>query len=186
MKPFKAIIVAKHSPVELWIAVRDRMPDVAAFLDDVESVRVLERRSNKNGDVHLVNEWKVKPGLGVPVGKLIDPTTLGWHDHAEWIEAERLCRWRIEPLFLQGRIRCHGVTTYESAMGGRGSRVTFQGEIDLDMSKLVGSSRVFDGGITVAVETIVTTLIPRNFRKTIDAAGKLLAGGARLPGRKRT
>lgn len=177
MKPFRAIIVARQSVDRLWITVRDRMPDVAAMLDDVESVTVIKRRKAANGDVHLVNEWRAKPGLPLPAGHLIDQDSLGWLDHAEWAEAERRCSWRIETLFLPGRIQCQGVTTYESAMGGRGARITFEGEIGVDVTRLIAPTTVLDRGVTFAVESIVTTLIPRNFRKTIDAAGRLLEEG---------
>jgi hypothetical protein len=174
MKPFRSIILANQSAEVLWIIMRDRMPEVATMLDDIESVSVLERRKTANGNVHLVNEWRAKPGPVLPIGSVIGQKSLAWRDHAEWVEAERRCSWRIHTLFLPDRIQCHGVTTYEPAMGGRGTRVTFEGEIDVDVSNLVTSTTILDRGIMVAVESVVTTLIPRNFRKTIEAAGRLL------------
>jgi hypothetical protein len=173
MTPFKSIIVVKHRPERLWVTIRDRMSDLAAMLDDVERVTVLERQVTDNGDVRLLNEWRAKPLLPAAMSSLVDPALLGWHDRAEWHEAERRCTWSIEPFFLPGRIQCTGVTSYEEAMGGRGARVTFEGTLALDLSTLMGPS-VFDRGLNALAENIVTTLIPKNFRKTVEAAARVL------------
>ena len=69
-------------------------------------------------------------------------------------------RWRIDPHFLGQRTEYAGTTKFSEAMGGKGTRLTF--EVDLaqvDESKGIGS--------------IMSSIIQRNFRELVEAAEKL-------------
>jgi len=173
MKSFKSIVVSRLPVDRLWRTVRDNLPDLASMLDDVEQIRVVERQALASGRVRVVNEWRAKPRLPIPIESVVGADAFVWLDHAEWIEADRRCEWRIEPQFLADRIHCHGVTTYESAMGGAGSKATFEGELDLRPGALSGAGGLIERGVTPIVESIVTTVIPKNFRKIVEAAAKL-------------
>ena len=58
-------------------------------------------------------------------------------------------------------------------MGGRGSKITFQGKLELDLRSLGGAASVIPNGAAQIVESIVTVLIPKNFRKIVEAADRL-------------
>jgi hypothetical protein len=57
----------------------------------------------------------------------------------------------------------------EGQMGGRGTRITFAGELDLKPGPLAGL-RALEQAATSFVESIVTTIIPRNLRAMAEAA----------------
>ena len=179
MKTFKSIVLSKHPVEPLWLMVRDQMPVLASSLDDIERVTVVERRPNTRGRVRLVNEWSAKPQLPIPLKPLIGSDSFIWLDHAEWIEAEKRCSWRIEPRFLPGRIQCHGNTQYAPAMGGRGTRITFEGELDVTPGPKAGTVRLLEQSIMPIVESVVTVMIPRNFRRIVEAADRRLETEAR-------
>src|SRR5260221_306099 len=132
MKPFKSIVLSKQPVDRLWTTVRDRMPELAKMLDDVERVTVVRRDLLADGRVRIVNEWRAKPRLPVSIESIIGTDAFVWLDRAEWNQSDRRCLWQIEPQFFNGRIHCHGVTLYEPAMGGRGCRITFEGALDLE------------------------------------------------------
>jgi hypothetical protein len=174
MKPFKSVVVSRHPVERLWVTVRDRLPELTSMLDDVERISVIERAEPMEGRLRLVNEWRAKPRLPIPIASVTGSDAFVWLDHAEWIESERRCVWRIEPQFFAGSIRCQGVTHYEPALGGRGSKVTFEGELELAESALAGAGPLIARSVTPLVESVVTVMIPKNFRKIVEAAGQLL------------
>jgi hypothetical protein len=170
MKSFKSIVVSKQPLDRLWIAVRDHLSELAARLDDIERIDVIEREALSGGRVRVVNEWRAKPRLPISIESITGTDAFVWRDHAEWHDGGRRCEWRIEPQFFRGRISCRGVTTYESALGGRGTKATFAGELDLAPGALPGAGMLVERTVMPIVESIVTVVIPKNFRKIVEAA----------------
>lgn len=170
----KTITVLKYSTELVWITTRDRLPETVPLLHDIESVTVQSREEKSDGTVNLVNVWKACPKLSPIVTSHIRPEMLAWNDHAEWLRQNFECKWRIEPHFFADRIKCCGLTRYEPAMGGRGTRITFETEIELHMRDLAGVPTVLEGTLSKAIESFVAVLIPQNFRKVAQAVGSLL------------
>jgi hypothetical protein len=173
VKSFKSIMMSKQPVKQIWAAIRDRTPELAEMLDDVDEIVVLERKQLLNGSVRLVNEWHATHRLLNSLKPVLGSDSIVWLDHADWSESDWQCRWRVEPQFLAGRVRCEGTTSYEPAMGGRGSKITFQGQLELDLRFLGGAASVIPSGAAQIVESIVTVLIPKNFRKMVEAADRL-------------
>jgi hypothetical protein len=121
----------------------------------------------------MVNEWRAKPSIPISVKPLAGKDVLVWLDHAEWNAKKMQCCWRIEPEFLSGRMHCNGMTRYEPAIGGKGSRMTFEGQLNLEGGALSGLGKLLEG-IAPLMEAIITTVIPTNFRRTVEAACRLL------------
>jgi hypothetical protein len=174
MTPFRTVAVVRAPVDALYVFMRDRLPEVVPDLQDIRSVRVLERRKGRDGSVHLVNEWRAATRLPSSLGGILRADDLGWLDRAVYGNTNGVCRWQIEPFFLRDHIRCEGTTTYEPAMAGRGARVTFQGRFELDSAAVQRHVGLLHQPVTRLVESIVTTLIPRNFRRMIDAATRRL------------
>jgi hypothetical protein len=149
------------------------MVEIALFLDDVEKVSVIERECVDSGTTRLVNEWRAK-GLPRMVLDRCGTDHLGWIDDALWCNCDWRCSWTITPNILKGDIRCAGNTEYQKAMNGKGTKVTFQGTLELDGARIANSFGLPGRmGISI-VETVITTMIPRNFRKTIQGAVNLI------------
>jgi nitrogen fixation protein len=174
MKPFKSIIIVKHPLDAVWTTIRDRMTELVPMLEEVASIIVVDRNSDADGTVRLVNEWRVRLSIPTALGSLVKPEMLGWTDRAEWRESTHECCWAVEPFFLPQAVRCAGTTLYEPAIGGRGTRITFAGTLDVDRMKLGAVPVSLGIPVSAALETIVTTAIPKSFRKTTDAVEKLL------------
>ena len=175
MKAFQSLAVVRQ-PVELvWETVRDRLPELGHRVDDIESITLLERTALDDGTTRLVNEWKTSRSIPQVLAKSLDTSEVGWIDTAVWDPATMTCRWSIEPTVLTGQIRCQGTTSYESAMGGRGSRVGFEGTFDLAPGALSGLAKPLERPMTAFVESIVSTLIPTNLRKIVEGAAQLIS-----------
>jgi hypothetical protein len=170
----KSISMLKHPRERVWPAIRDRLPEIVPLIDDIESVTVESREEKRNGTVLLVNTWKGKPKLPAIVAGRIRPEMFAWTDRAEYRVETFECLWRLEPHFFADRIKCSGVTRYEPAMGGRGTRITFEGDLELSTRNLPGVPTVFEGALASAIELFVAALVPKNFRKLTEAVGKFL------------
>ena len=175
MKPFRSTIIVKHARPLVWGTIRDHLPELAPYMDDVARIEVLERRENGDGQIDVVNYWHAKLNVPAPLARALKTDKIGWTDRAQWHEAQFSCRWQIEPSFFPDRTRCSGTTTYEDAMGGRGTRITFSGELDVDARNIPGLPATLEPAATKLVESIVTTLIPRNFRKISTAIASYLS-----------
>jgi hypothetical protein len=176
MKDFKSIVIITHPLDLVWQTIRDRLPELAQMLDDIEKVTITERREESDGTINLVNLWQAKPQIPSLLSSAINPDMFAWTDHAQWKPQAYECHWRIEPQFLADSTRCSGVTHYEPAIGGRGTKITFTGEFEIAARKFAGIPSFLDGTIVKAIESFVTSMIPRNFRKLTQVAGTVLDG----------
>ena len=166
MTPFQSLVVLKRPRHELWSIMRDHLVDLATSIEDIERVEQIERTDEANDVVHIVNKWHAHRHVAASVLAFLPIGELSWIDRNRWDASDWTCAWTIEPAFLREHITCSGQTSFASAMGGQGTRVTFAGELDLKPGAL-GSMRPMIAGF---VESAVTTISPRNLRAVAEAA----------------
>jgi hypothetical protein len=174
MKTFKSVIMVKYPQRLVWEAIRDRLPEMVPYLDDVASITQESRKELGNGLLLLINVWKADIHIPSALQSVIDPASLGWTDRAEWIEQNNKCHWTIEPHFLPGLAKCSGTTHYVPAIGGRGTRITFEGELEVNTKNIPGLPTFMEPTASKTMESLITSLIPKNFRKVTDALSELL------------
>ena len=174
MKKFKSVIIVKHPQALVWKAMRDRLPEMVPFLDNVASIVQMHREERTAGYVQLINLWKADVKIPAAIQSIIDAPNLSWLDRAEWSESRSECRWSIEPQFLTDSIRCAGSTHFEPAIGGTGTRITFEGELEISANNIPGLPGFAQTAASHAMESLVTSLVPQNFRKITDAISILL------------
>ncbi len=165
---FNAVSMVKH-PLELvWNLMRDDLPMLADQIEDIERIRVESVR--RDHDVHqVVNIWEASVQLPFNVTKYVDANLFSWTDHAEWYDAERECRWKIEHHYFRDSFNCSGVTQFLSAMGGRGTRITFSGDFELNREKIPKMLSILEEPALKMVESMLIKLIPKNFQKIAAA-----------------
>lgn len=174
MKTFRDLVVVKHPLDQIWTAVRDRLPELADHLDDIESIACLEHERVDEARHRLVNRWQSTQRIPAVLQSRLGTAEVAWIDRNEWDDRTRTCTWAIEPSVLPEHIRCAGRTIYEPAMGGRGTRIRFSGEFELAPGALEGLAGPLEQPVAALVESIVTVFIPKNLRKVIEAASGLI------------
>jgi hypothetical protein len=175
LRTFRSVLVLKRSQQELWINMRDHLPEFAEHIADIESIRQLERVIDVDNAVCVVNEWSIQRNLPAALSTMLKTDRFAWIDRNRWDEASRTCSWTIEPSVLNEHITCSGETSFADAMGGRGTRVTLAGELDIKPGLLgaLGSTGPMVSGL---IESIATTIIPRNLRAVVEAAAEFGSG----------
>ena len=161
---FKTINILKHPPELVWETMRDYFPDIAELVDEVDSITVQSRIPGKSGVLQVINIWKADPPLPDVIVKYIKPEMLSWTDTALWDEQTKICNWTIDSHYFKEKMDCKGFTQFESALGGRGCRLTFQGNIYWD-GEIPLSLGIMDSMVSKTVESILSKMVPNNFRK---------------------
>lgn len=169
MKSFRSLIVVKRPRPLLWAAMRDHLTDFAGSIADIEAIRELSRTIDANGLVHIENAWTVRQQVPAMLRPIVGAGVLGWIDRNTWDANASTCTWTIEPKFLTEHVACSGQTTFADAMAAQGTRVTFEGTLELKPG-LLGSLGGMEALLAGFIESIVTTIIPRNLRAVVEAA----------------
>ncbi len=169
----KTIAIVKHPREKVWATMRDKLPELARFMDDMDSI-ITESRDKHNGIYNIVNICKAAPKLPDMVVKYLDTNMLQWNDCAAWDEETWKCRWRIEPHKFGERINCHGITSFDMAMGGRGTRVTLESTIEWNDKDLPGIPAFIELKIFDGIGLFFNNIIPKNFQKIMNALSEYL------------
>jgi hypothetical protein len=170
LNPFRSLVVLRRPHEALWIIMRDRLVDISPHIADIEEIRQLERHEDADGVVRSVNQWRIRQRVPAAIRSILKTDELGWIDRNIWDARNFTCSWTIEPSLLSEYIACSGQTTFAPAMAGQGARVTFEGGLDLKPGLLGGSLGGLERLVSGFLESIVTTVIPRNFRAVVEAA----------------
>ena len=149
--------------------MRDHLPELAGSIANIDEVREIERRTDPDGAVCIINEWCVRQQLPAALSAMLKVDKFSWLDRNRWDQSSGTCYWSIEPSTFGEHIACRGETGFASAMGGRGTRLTFAGELDIKPG-LLGTLGSVAPMLSGFVESIVTTIIPRNLRAVAEAA----------------
>lgn len=160
-----------HSRELVFRTMRDRMPDLAPLLPNVESI-VVKDRKEEAGKVELVNLWKAaKTEIPTVARPFIDQSKLNWLDRARWTESDWRCVWSLEVGFMPERVKCGGETQYLEDGPGR-TLVRMRGKLELDLKGLLPG--LIARSATPGVESFIVKLVQPNFEKTIEALSKFL------------
>lgn len=150
--------------------MRDHFPEIAEQMEEVEQIRMQEHRAVSNHSIRTVYIWTTKPAVPSFVENFLRPEMLSWTDTAHWDEARHQCSWRIFSHYFREGMDCEGETSFEPALGGRGSRLTFTGGVRWKEGALSG----LGGLASKSLEPVLNQLVTSNFRKIGGAVEQFL------------
>ncbi|MFT4704716.1 MAG: hypothetical protein ACI81R_002424 [Bradymonadia bacterium] len=151
---------------------RDKLDEIAPFLDRIESIRVDSREEDGN-IVHMVNYWRAESRDIPKVAQaFIKPEMMRWIDRATWDGDAFTCSWDMELGFLPGAIEARGVNHWVDA--GEVTHVEISGEIIIHANKIRGVPRLLSGKVGSAIEKFVIATVEPNLRKTNEAVARYI------------
>lgn len=165
---FRTVSIVKHPVESTWRVMRDELPLLGSKVDDIASISV-ESREQGDSVYRIVNVWRACPPLPGVVAQYLEPDMFAWTDRAEWHDVRRECHWSIEAHHFRDGLLCSGTTTFAHAMGGRGTRISFSGEVGWGKADIPGVPAFMQLPVRKGVEVLMASLVPKNFRKLIDA-----------------
>lgn len=152
----------RHPRVAVFRAYRDRLPELAPYLDDIKEIRVLSRKEEA-GVVNLHNEWVSDREIPSFAQKILKPEYLRWDDFAVWTEGAFTCDWTIKTRAFTDAVSCKGRNTFVE--DGQGTRVVLTGDLTIDLREIPGVPRLLAGTIAPQVEKFIISLITPNLEK---------------------
>lgn len=162
---------------EVFALVRDGLPDLVPFLPNVESIELVSREELGPGLVKVVHRWHGKAEIPSVVARFVPVGAVGWTDTAVWDERERSCRWKIEPAFWGGHVRCEGVNLYRSGAGGAGTRLEITGDLQVGTGGIPGVPRLLQSKAAEQIEKFVVRLLTPNLDSLARGVTRFLEKG---------
>jgi hypothetical protein len=163
------------APAQVYAILRDELPKLVPYLDNVAAIDELKRTPGAAGP-QVLNRWRADPGQ-VPsvVRGLLKPEMLQWLDHAAWDDAGQHVDWRIEPAVFAGLYRCSGRNRVVEAPGG--ARIVISGELIVDAGAIPGVPRLLAGRVVPALESYLVERMRPNMASLGVGVERFLAAG---------
>lgn len=163
MKISVAQVIPYPRPVVFGV-LRDHLPELAAYLTNIEYIQRQGRTELAEGGVELTNLWQAaKTEVPMVARAVLDPAKLSWLDTSRWEPAKWSNTWSMKVSFMQERVTCHGVTSYhERGDGGTDARI--DGVLELDLKGMLPG--LLARRAAPKIEAFVINLIKPNFEKT--------------------
>ncbi|MBZ0253625.1 MAG: hypothetical protein K8I02_09830, partial [Candidatus Methylomirabilis sp.] len=154
----------------VYRTLRDKLPEVAAFLPDVERIDVKEH-AVEGPRVRFVNEWHASAEIPKVAQAFIKPDMLSWTDYALWDETDWSTEWRLETRFFKDKVKVGGRNFYKEE-GGR-TCVCVRGDLKIEAS-VPGVPKLLQGKVAGEIERFVVRLITPNLTSLTKGLRKYL------------
>jgi len=150
-----------HPRDVVFAAYRDRLPEIARYIDDIREITVLERAEVDTG-ITLHNVWVSDRDVPKVASKFIKPEHLRWDDFADWDSAGFYCDWRIVPRAFTANVTCSGRNSFFE--DGDGTIVRLTGDLSLDLKDIRGVPNFLGKRIAPQIERFIVSLITPNLK----------------------
>lgn len=162
----------RHPQQKVYVAYRDRLPEIAAYIPDVKEIRV-ESRDEMDGGVKLHNVWIADREIPVFARAFLKPEMLCWDDFAEWRDADNQVRWTLKLRVFTDNVKCAGTNTFRK-VDDKTTAVTLEGDLDIDLKAIPGVPKMLAGGLKPKVEKFIVSLITPNLERVNESLQQFL------------
>lgn len=135
--------------------------EIAAHIDDIESVELVEHRTVDSGVNSARHVWRAKPSVPKLLAPHVDADHFRWTAIVEWRDDDYDSRWRIEPHAVRQEVSCCASVKLSEAIGGRATRIT----IDTSIEGLDGQT---------GVQAIAYRIVLVNWQKLVEASVRMM------------
>lgn len=151
---------------EVYLAYRDQLTEIAAFIPDIQQVRTLDRTEG-DGIVRLHNEWVAQREIPAVAASIVKPEHLRWDDFATWHDGAFCCDWEIKPRAFTDAVTCRGRNQFIA--DGDETLVVLSGHLDIQLKDIPGVPGFLGKRLAPQVERFIVGLITPNLKATNEA-----------------
>ena len=149
------MVLIRQPTDRVWEALQNELSAIAAFMPAIDSIRCIEKAEGA-GVVQTVHEWKAAAGLPRAIEIRAGSEALTWIETAEWEQSAAEVRWSVESQLLGKSLTGSGVTRFERAMGGQGTRASFELAARMENGALGPLSELkWTGGLAEAATAVL-------------------------------
>jgi hypothetical protein len=160
-----------HPREAVYSTYRDRLPEVAAFIPDIQSITVISSETTAGGR-RLHNRWQADREIPAMVSRFLTPDMLCWDDHAEWDDAGFQCSWRLSIPAFPTQVQCAGRNLFYA--DGAHTRLVLSGELNIQADKIPGVPRLLARQLAPKIEQFIIHLITPNLEQVNRSIGAFL------------
>lgn len=162
-----------HPSRIVFETLRDKTPELAALMPNIESMTVTERVDTPP-ITKLKNRWQGKlDDLPKAIRPFVNKDIAAWCDEAEWNAETLLCSWKIRSMMADEIVQCSG-TTRITADGDAAATFTLVGELRIDPAKVPGIPRFLAGTVRDPIERFIANALSPNLTSIAKAVQKYL------------
>lgn len=147
---------------QVFLAYRDRMPEIAEFIPDIKEIKVVSREDG-DGTVTLHNEWASDSEVPAVVSKIIKPEHLRWDDYATWHDDGCYAEWQLKTRAFTEAVTCSGRT--EVVADGDGCIVRLKGDLTIELKEIKGVPSFLAKRLAPQVEKFIVALVTPNLKQ---------------------
>ena len=152
----------QHPIEKVMVLLRDEMPKLVPYLNDVEEIVVLEHRDEPDAE-HYDNLWRASADSApVVVRKFLSPDLLSWRDIARWPKGATHAEWRLQPKVGSSLFECTGKTSVTPTASG--CRIQIEGDLNIYPERVPGVPRLLAGKLRSKIEGWVVDMIVPNLQ----------------------
>src|SRR5437764_641990 len=100
----RSTAVVPHPVAEVFQTFRDRMPEIARFIRNVDRIVVEQREQVGPGRIRLVNHWYAIGEIPAVARAFVKPNMLSWRDDASWDDSSRTANWTLQTFFFRDSV----------------------------------------------------------------------------------
>ena len=157
-----------HHPLEdVYRVYRDRLPEIAAYIPDIQEIRVVSRTDGPTGP-SILNLWIAGREPPKMIQNIVKKDMLRWDDHAEWNDAAYHVDWRIVIPAFREQVRCSGRNAFFAA-GPGATRVVLTGDLHIKLERVPGVPGFMARRLTPKVEEFIVRLVTPNLKKVNES-----------------
>lgn len=164
--------VIGHPRDKVYVAYRDRLPEIAAYLPNIDKIEEARRDATPSG-CKLHNIWHARGSIPKVASAIIKPDMLKWDDFAEWHDADFRCSWQLKTRFFTDSIACSGATRF-SEDGPQRTRVSLDGELTISLEQVRAVPGFLRAAVAPQVERFVVALVTPNLKRVNSGLEKYL------------
>lgn len=155
----------------VFTTYRDRLPELAPYLDDIKAITV-QKREDDPPITRILNLWEASTEIPKVAQSIIKPDMLEWLDHATWNADEWCVEWRVETKIFTENVTCSGKNTVLE--DGDGSIFSLRGNLEIDLKGVPGVPRFLAGKVKPHVEKFIVQLLTPNLMAVAGGVEKFL------------
>ena len=156
---FEVTETTPHARSVVFAAHRDRLPEIARYLDEVERVELRSHSRHAGGREEQTHLW-VGTSQALPplVRSFVPAALLQWKQRTIWEPWSHTATWEIDVLALGPAIEARGKNVYLE--DGTGCRIGIEGEFLFRPEKVPQLAAVPPSAVPMVEKAVVALIVP--------------------------
>jgi len=162
-------------PVDaVYHALRDRLPELPAFLPEIDGIELVERDEHGDGGLSVINIWQGNQ-RSAPKGvrPFISKKMLAWRDVATWYEDPLRVEWRFETMHFESLYTCSGINYFEAATDNT-TIIRLTGSLHIYPDRVPGVPKILARRLAPTIEKWLMNMVTPNLARLPRAIQELL------------